>query len=53
MIVLVRGLLVLISCGGREIRTLGGFNPTAVFKSASPTALTCSDIAPVPPFTTT
>ena len=35
MIVLVRGLLVLISCGGREIRTLGGFNPTAVFKTAA------------------
>jgi hypothetical protein len=24
-----------ISSGGREIRTLGGYNPTAVFKTAA------------------
>jgi len=35
VIVLLRGVLGLISCGGREIRTLGGFNPTAVFKTAA------------------
>gem|GEM_PF-4474018 len=35
MNVLVRSLLVSILCGGREIRTLGGFNPTAVFKTAA------------------